>query len=117
VHGCLGVPGAPDKPLAFDTWRGPSRFFSKTLRLFRQALTQWGGWYETVSLHGAAPFCGRKAGALLAFSSPIKATDRGGDEVNVRPGKQGRESFVSHCPGNKLSQPTIQSGHWVEPSL
>jgi len=38
VHGCLGLPGSPDKPLAFDTWRGASRFFSKTLRLFRQAL-------------------------------------------------------------------------------
>jgi len=78
VHGCLGLPGSPDKPLAFDTWRGASRFFSKTLRLFRQALTQWGGWgwYETASLHGAAPFRRRKAGALLAFSSPIKATDR-----------------------------------------
>jgi hypothetical protein len=38
MHGCLSLPGSPDKPLAFDPRRGAARFFSKALRLFRQAL-------------------------------------------------------------------------------
>jgi hypothetical protein len=38
VCGGFSLSGSADQPLAFDTWRGASRFFSKALCLFRQAL-------------------------------------------------------------------------------
>jgi len=58
VRSCFRLPGLPNKPLAFDSWRGTSRFFSKAFSLFHQALIEWGRLFETASLllHGAAPF-------------------------------------------------------------
>jgi len=38
VSGCFSLPGLSDKPLAFNAWRGASRFFSQALCLFGQAL-------------------------------------------------------------------------------
>jgi hypothetical protein len=39
VRSRLGLSGLSHKPLAIDSWRHGSRFFSQALRLFRQTLT------------------------------------------------------------------------------
>jgi len=69
-----------DQSLAFNTWRYPLCLFAQALRFFGQTLFEWEALFETASLlHGAAPFL-RKAGAQLAFSSPITATGPDDDD-------------------------------------
>jgi hypothetical protein len=44
--------------------------FAQAFCLLRQTLMEWGVFFETASLHGAAPFL-EEAGAQSAFSSPM----------------------------------------------
>jgi hypothetical protein len=52
-----------------------SSLLTKALRLICKAIFKGDCLLEMASLHGAAPFL-RRAGALMAFSSPIRAKDR-----------------------------------------
>jgi hypothetical protein len=69
------LPGLANELFALEPGRGAFCFLAQAFCLLRQALIERGVFLETPSLHGAAPFL-EEAGAQLAFSSPMKATDR-----------------------------------------
>jgi len=66
----LSLPGFADQPLPLNTRMSAFRLLPETLRFFNEALIKWGIMLNVASLHVAAPFL-RKAGAQLAFSSPM----------------------------------------------
>jgi hypothetical protein len=85
VCGRLRLPRLANELLAFKPRRDAFGFLAQALCLFFEALIEWGSLFEIAPvLHGAAPFRSRKAGAQLAFSSPMKYRVPDGDYSSVR---------------------------------
>jgi hypothetical protein len=51
VRGCLSLPGTPDKPLAFDAWRGTSSLLAQTSCFLEQSVFKSCGLLDMASLH------------------------------------------------------------------
>jgi hypothetical protein len=75
VRAGFGLPHPAEGSLAYRSAREQFCFFAEAPHFFGKAFFKGYGLLEAVSLHGAAPFL-EKAGALVAFSSPMKAKGR-----------------------------------------
>ena len=86
----LALPGLPQDLLAERPWRKQFRLLAQPLGLIGQTLFQGIGLFETASLHGAAPFRKRKAGAQPGVLITDESQGPGGDAKTMT---QARKRF------------------------
>jgi hypothetical protein len=89
MRGCFRLPCAAKKLLALNSWRGALGLFPEALHRFRKALVEGIDLFVRATLHVAAPFRERKAGAQLAFSVTDKSHVPSGDGWTMCPKQQG----------------------------
>jgi hypothetical protein len=79
MGGCFRLPCFAKKLLALNPWRSALGLFPEALGLFQKALVEGIDLFEMATLHVAAPFRKRKAGARPAFSVTDRSHEPGGD--------------------------------------
>jgi hypothetical protein len=81
----IGLVGLPQKHLTIMTGRQLFCFCPQACGSLNEAIWQGKSLFEMASRHGAAPYL-EEAGALMAFSSPMKARGRAvmGEVCHVR---------------------------------
>ena len=94
MRSCLRLPGLANELVADNPRWCALGLFAQAFCLLRQTLIEWGVFFETASLHGAAPLL-EKAGAQAAFSSPMEATDRAVMEQSGMSGRRHSGQYSS----------------------
>jgi hypothetical protein len=94
VRSCLRLPGLANELVAHNPRWCALGLFAQAFCLLCQTLIEGGVFFETASLHGAAPFL-EEAGAQPAFSSPMEATDRAVMEQSGMSGRRHTGQYSS----------------------